>query len=192
MSTKEQAERLAQALTSLQYVEPVSFEGSEYGTIKALCRIKTEHLADWALVVTEILKTSEALEYAEQGWDSHICRLYMLRDGKLVYGWLVAITSQDMEETLSHLIPVIKKGALPPPAPVAVPTQTKPIIRRPTPDADAKGNPRVPPHHMVTEVPMAGLHPDMDRNAPSERTLGKGGYGMFSSKNLGSVFKPGK
>ena len=195
MSSKEQAERLAQALSSLKYVETISFEGSEYGTIKALCRISPDRLSDWALVVTSILRKAESLVGQDAQWDSHICRLYMLKNGDLVYGWLVAITAQYMDETLSHLIPSIKSHALglaPRPATDPIPV---PVVRRArgvqaAPDADSKGNPRVPPSHRVTEIPMAGLHPMLDRNAPSDGTLGKGGYGMFSSRKLGSVFRP--
>lgn len=203
MSTKEHAERLAQALSSLEYVEPISFEGSEHGTIKALCRVKPDKLSEWAEVVTSILRKAESLKGQGAQWDSHICRLYMLKEGNLVYGWLVAITAQYMDETLSHLVPTIKAHALglapkqnkdPIPVPSDVeevaPVAKKPIVPRAVPDADAKGNPRVHPSHRVTEIAMGGLHPMYDRNAPSEDTGGKGSYGMFTSKRLGSVFKP--
>jgi hypothetical protein len=201
MSSREHAERLAQALASLKYVEPISFEGSDFGTIKALCRIKSTHLAEWAKVVTGILTKAEALRGTDAVWDSHICRLYMLKDGKLAYGWLVAITSRYMDDCLAELVPTIKSYVLAPPAPVMVvraPAKELPPVQvvrsargiKAPPDADARGNPRVHPSHRVTKIQMAGLHPQLDRNAPSEDSLGKGTYGMFSSKRLGSVFKP--
>lgn len=198
MSSKEHAERLAQALASLRYVEPISFEGSDFGTIKALCRIRSSHLAEWAKVVASILKRSEALKGTDAVWDSHICRLYMLKNGNLAYGWLVAITSPYMDDTLAELVPTIKAHAPMQAAPRPAPAQQLApvhVVRpaqgpRAAPDADAKGNPRVPPNHKVSVVQMAGLHPQLDRNAPSEDSLGKGSYGMFTSKRLGSVFKP--
>lgn len=195
MSSKEHAERLAQALASLRYVEPISFEGSDFGTIKALCRIQSTHLAEWAKVVASILKRAEALKGTDAVWESHICRLYMLKNGNLAYGWLVAITSQYMDDTLAELVPTIKTHALVQvPVPVQRPAPVQPVRAaqgpRVAPDADAKGNPRVPPNHKVSVIPMAGLDPQLDRNAPSEDTLGKGSYGMFTSRKLGSVFKP--
>lgn len=198
MSSKEHAERLAQALASLKYVEPISFEGSDFGTIKALCRIQSTHLAEWATVVASILKRAEALKGTDAVWDSHICRLYMLKNGNLAYGWLVAITSHYMDDTLAELIPTIKSHVLAPAVPLLVapqrPAPVQPVRAaqgpRAAPDADSKGNPRVPPSHKVSVIPMAGLDPQLDRNAPSEDTLGKGSYGMFTSRKLGSVFKP--
>jgi len=205
MSADGHAERLARALGSLQYVEPISWEGTEFGTIKVLCRVQTSCLGRWAKIVEEILKRAESLEGEPEQWDSHICRLYMLKDGNLVYGWLVAITSPYMEDSLGALIPLLKARA-PAAKPNATPHTPHPSVTSQqtapnphqgkrvvlaVPESDRRGNPIVPDSHKVTMVPMAGLNPNLDRNAPSDNTEGKGAHGMFKSK-WGEPFKPGK
>lgn len=197
MSSKENADRLAQALSGLGYVEPITTEGGDFGTIKVLCRVKTDRLVEWANVVESILKRAVALDGDDSQWDSHICRLYMLKNGALVYGWMIAITARYMDSALSHIIPTIKTHVLAPPGIVmppdlapAAPTAKEAPILRAVPESDSKGNPIVPPTHRVDTIPMAGLDPQLDRNAPSEETKGKGGYGMFDSARLGSPFKP--
>lgn len=204
MSSNEHAERLARALGSLRYVEPVSWEGTDFGTIKVLCRVQPNCLNRWAKLVESVLRTAQSREKETDAWDSHICRLYMLKNNQLVYGWLVAITSPYMEDSLSVLIPTIKAHA--PQARPSTSYVAEPVItaqkeaprkdpsapRRvlSVPEADARGNPIVPDSHKVTTIPMAGLHPGHDRNAPSDRTEGKGAYGMFKSKRWGDAFKP--
>jgi len=190
MSSKENSERLAHALQNMKFVDPVSWEGTEFGTINVLCRVQSSSLSRWAKVVEAILKKAEELKGESSHWDSHICRLYMLKDERLVYAWLVAITSHYMDETLSELIPLLNTYA-----PSVRPSNTPhvpPVVvtRRAVPDADARGNPIVPESHKVTLIPMAGLNPMADRNAPTEEGGGKGAYGMFKSKTWGSAFRP--
>ena len=199
--SNENAERLASALSGLGYAEPVEWGEDEFGSVNVMCRIKSQSLGKWAQLVKNILVRSAALraEGNEAAWASHICRLYLLKNGELVYGWLVNISSPFMADSLSELIPVIKgQSSQEKKAPKPVIT-TKPALKvvpkkknvvRAVPDADARGNPIVPPSHRVTVVPMAGLDPELDRNAPSDMTEGKGAHGMFKSSKWGDSFKP--
>jgi hypothetical protein len=189
MSSNGYEDRLARAIESLSFAEPVETELDDYGTVKVQCRVKGDQLSRWAKLVEDILRAGENTGL----WHSHICRLYMLRNDQLVYGWLVAITSPNLSVTMDELVPIVRKHASVPPAPRRPAPQQPPQnvvpIRRPTPEADAKGNPIVPDEFKMDDrdIPMAGLHPNTDRNAPKD---GRGSWTIFNSKRYGGTFKP--
>jgi len=194
MSSKEHAERLAHALDSLPFVTALN---AEFGSsnVQILCRIQKGAETKWAHIVEKILLAAEANKGRECYWVSHICRLYFVRDGKMVYGWHVGITSNFMSETLGELIRSFiservptQLRAAPPPKHLAVPSPSSVRRQAAAPESDPRGNPKVPPHHRVEEIPMAGLDPYLDRNYPNRE--GVGAHGMFGSQRLGNPFKP--
>ena len=190
MSSKEHADRLAHALNSLQFVETVN---ADFGNahVQLLCRVQRGAEVKWAQVVEGILLAAESVHGQEKYWVTHICRLYFLREGKMLYGWHVGITSNFMEESLGEIVrsfasqrPAAQMRAVP----NIPPTQPSPRRVVGVIEADAKGNPKVPPSHRVEVVPMAGLDPDLDRNYPNDD--GTGVYGLYGSKKLGNPFRP--
>ena len=190
--SKENSERLSIALRKLGYVDPVSWDSDLGGTVKALCRVRNDMSSKWAKVVEGILLRAEDLRDTDASWNSHICRLYMLKDRKLVYGWLVAITAKNPDTAIQEVVKVIMDFAPRPKAPL--PGQDMGVVLRThAPPADAKGNPIVPESHRVEVIPMAGLHPKFQRNYPTPpgkdgRGGGRGAFGL-ESEGLG-MFKP--
>lgn len=196
--SKENAERLATTLSKLGYVDPVSWDADLDGTVKVLCRLRSDKSAQWAKVVESILIKADDLKETPAKWDSHICRLYMLKGRKLVYGWLIAITAEYIDTAIQEVVSVIMKHVPKPKAPLQgqQPNQINGVmLRGPSLGADAKGNPIVDEKYRTEIIPMAGLPPDYQRNMPSRpaddgRGGGKGAYGVGGSKRLGVFIPP--
>jgi hypothetical protein len=77
-------ENLAKALTDSGYVEALdsgSFDRGHY----VLCRQVPGQEQAWLGVIESILQETESL-------DVHICRRYLLKDGRMVYGWHLSYT----------------------------------------------------------------------------------------------------
>ena len=192
--SKENAERLAATLKKLGYVDPVNWDADLGGTVKVLCRLKSDKasLAKWAKVVESILIKADDLKDTPSAWDSHICRLYMLKGRKLVYGWLIAITAENIDTVTNEVVGVIMGHVPKPKAPLH--GQAPEIrLRSSSPAADVRGNPIVDEKYRTEVIPMAGLPANYQRNMPSKpskdgRGGGKGAYGVGNS-GLG-VFTP--
>ena len=182
MSSKEHAEYLSGVVNGLGFMETIQ-TGYYNMSVQVICRLQAGYAEPWAKVVEQILLMGESL--AEQGFpcDIHVCRLYFLKQGKMVYGWHINITSDHMNEVLRLLgTLLLKVSPRPvdhprmretlrkdrfqehpndiPPAPGSSGVQRRHISkrdeRRPqrVHEADAKGNPIVPRDHMVTVQSM--------------------------------------
>ena len=164
-------QRVMRALAATGFVEPASSEADKY-SIRLMCRVRGGRMEEWASLVEDILIASE--DDRNQGiyWQAHISRLYMLKDRKLVYGWLFALTAQEnIGPVLNNILSVINRYKKESPAGAQV------FRPPPRPEADAKGNPIVPNEFLQEDKPlaMAGMDPDTDRNAYAN---GKGAFTM--------------
>jgi len=59
-----------------------------------LCRVNEKEEPHWQGFVAETLKRLEK----EKGWDAHICKRYMWRDGKLFYAWCLLLAVETVKE----------------------------------------------------------------------------------------------
>ena len=177
MSSKEHAEYLANSINALGYMETVQ-TGYYNLSVQVICRLRAGYAESWAKVVEKLLLMAEALGTKGYPCDVHVCRLYFLKEGRMVYGWHINITSEYMNEVLGLLSsqltqvsprPVdhpnmrqdLRKDRFmehppppnPPPGHSGVQRRQilKPDERRPqrVHEADASGNPIVPKEHMV-------------------------------------------
>jgi hypothetical protein len=104
MSSKELTDAFARSLTGLGFVEIISAEFDEMN-VQFMCRVGKGAERKWARIVKSILVTCEAAD----DYPPHICRLYFLKEGRLVYGWHINITSDDMLRTLQGLDSALQK-----------------------------------------------------------------------------------
>lgn len=186
--SNELVERVVHSLNSLPCVEVVESGGDQYH-VQALCRVDKKKLNQWASIAEALLLAQD-----DEGdiWSTHISRIYMLKNRRLVYGWMVVFTSEILEEIIPIVVKVIR-GFIPtrsdtvPAGKTSEASSNAPAVRRAAPNPDAKGYPQVPEGQKVWEQPMAGLPQDFDRNAPAD---GRGAYGLYRSNTLGDAFKP--
>lgn len=171
MSSKEIADRFGHTLSALPFVEAISSNHTVNG-VKVLCRVAAGHDKAWAGLVEKILRAGISSSYA-----THICRLYFLHNGSMVYGWHVGITSDSIQDSLDVIIPLIIPPRPSIPKPGKAPRHIAPYS--PPLQADAKGNPIV--DKQVTEMAFTGMEGMSDRNTP-RRGSTKGAY-YSGSKN---------
>ena len=104
MSPKELLDAFGRSLTGLGFIEIIQSEFDELN-VQYMCRVSRGSEREWARVVRALLTTCEVGD----DYPPHICRLYFLKGGNLVYGWHINITSEDMPRTLQNLDSTIQK-----------------------------------------------------------------------------------
>ncbi len=109
MSAQAYADRLATALTRTGMVEPVNATFS-HNRVGILMRVKAGVEQTWNTLITNMLLSTEFFSNQAHRWDIHICRMYFLREKKLVFGWSINVTSLDMSHSLDELIRVVNGG----------------------------------------------------------------------------------
>lgn len=78
---------LREALFATGMVQPL--DGSGKGkSVSLLCRQIKGQEAAWILAIDRILEVSES-----EGFDSHICRRYVRREGKIAFGWFLEFSA---------------------------------------------------------------------------------------------------
>ena len=111
MSSKAYADRLAKSLESTGLVQAVNSSHGE-SQVKVLCRVLEGCESGWVKLVRLVLMATQAEAEKPHGWQTHICRLYFLKEVKnelkLVFGWNVSIQARDMGVSLDFLGRVIR------------------------------------------------------------------------------------
>lgn len=193
------SQQLAQALNSLSFVQAIEDEQSGNG-LNILCRLKPNSESLWATLAEAVLREGARRANRPEYWHAHIARVYMLRDERLVYGWVFVIQSNDIAKSMQVLLELISNfgKALSAPArpqqndddydaPEAIVEDEDysepetPMPKGYVPEADERGNPIVPREHRVKSIQMAGLPKNYDRNAPDPETA-KGGWTLEGKK----------
>ena len=201
MSRSEEHVLFEQALSGLKYLDVVDSQSNLYEA-KALCRIDRRFNKQWATALESLLRSAE--DWGDNEWsvELEVYKQYFLKNGKMVYGWVIHLTSTNLDLAVSKLggalVPFssravdstslrtdLKKSRSaehpPPKRAKGVPLRylAEKDVRRPVRklESDAKGNPIVPEEHRVWEQPMAGMPGDYDRNSPNK---GKGAFGMLT------------
>jgi hypothetical protein len=107
MSSKAYADRLARALEATGLAQAVN---STYGEsqVRVLCRVLPGKDDEWVGLVRRLLLATEIEQGRPYSWQAHICRLYFLKEKKLVFGWNVSIQSLDMSTSLDYLNRVVR------------------------------------------------------------------------------------
>lgn len=203
--------KLAQAINQLPFASAVEHE-QQASAINVLCRIKPGNEAAWAAVAERVLREANKYQGTQDFWHTHIARLYMLRNNKLVYGWTFGVMSQKPENSIAIIVNIlnaISGGQNPQPAPEEQTDEEEesddgeggeegsgtdedddytdaegPLPRGAVPEADIRGNPIVPRSARIKKIEMAGLPKNFDRNAPTKRNKNKGSWGIGSGRNF--------
>lgn len=168
MSAKEVEFSFKSALMSTGLVQPVE-STSKGGKLSALCRQVPGQEAGWLQVLPRLLKASE-----EFGFDLHLCRKYVLRNGRLVYGWYIGVESKNtkslmdavinLNEILSKAKPILNKPAHLAPGkhptqkskdPLAAGYQPGPDFKPPKPKKVAPGRPQYETDNYRKKIPYA-------------------------------------
>ena len=146
MSSKAYADRLATAITSTGLAEPVNSTFSD-NRVSVLLRVKNGVEQQWNDLIRNILLATDYFAKEAHAWNTHICRTYFLKqiknEKKLVFGWSITITSQDLVNSLDEVSRVIRGGD---------PEPSKEVINE------------------VTEFPLVGVK--MERNVPGSTGKG--------------------
>ena len=100
--------QLAIALNELSFVQ--ALESEQQGqAINVLCRVKPGSGVLWASLAERILRESNRQESEGSNWHTHIARVYMLRDNRLVYGWVFVIQSSNIGKTIPTVVALINQ-----------------------------------------------------------------------------------
>lgn len=121
MAMKAELE-LREILLTTGLVQPISTTGAK-NKVSALCRQLPGQEKPWLQVVSNVLKAS----FGDDELHFHVCRQYVWRDERMVFGWHIAIEGKgvkDLDRQLDWLRDAVR-GVQPvfdaPPAPRAVP-----------------------------------------------------------------------
>jgi len=179
MSAKTHADRLSRALSMANLFETVE-SSTEENQLTLLGRVSKESRPRWDRFMTSLMTAETGFQEADQVfWRSHFCQRYLLKNGRLVYGWNVALRASDLGSALDVIMPLIKgeetSSVLPAPTSSGAskhPLYTKKII--PTEGADIE----------VETGPLPGA---FGERRPNES--GKGGY-LIGSKDGSKNFRP--
>jgi hypothetical protein len=134
---------LREILLTTGLVQPIKVEGRG-GRLSALCREVPGQAQAWLKVVETLLRESAGTDMS-----FHMCRQYVWKDGRMVFGWHVGVEAKSasdsalhitwLRELLRNIEPELTQEA--PPAAVASPT-TAPPPEEDDPDLEA---PELPP-----------------------------------------------
>lgn len=149
MSSQAYADRLARAIEVTGLAEAVNTNFGD-GRISVLLRVKQGVEPKWNDVIRNVLLATDFFAKQAHAWHSHICRVYFLKEvgneKRLVFGWNISITSQDMTHSLDEVVRVLQGG-------------------------DPEPKPTTGPHE-ITEFPLVGVRGE--RNVPG--ASGKGAH----------------
>jgi hypothetical protein len=113
MSSQAHANRLAHDLSSTGLVEPVNSTFTD-NRVSVLLRVKMGVEQQWNTMIRNILLATDFFAKEAHAWNAHICRTYFLKqiknEKKLVFGWSITITSQDMSTSIDEINRVLHGG----------------------------------------------------------------------------------
>jgi hypothetical protein len=185
MNTAKASLELKSALLMTGLVQPVSSE-TEVRKISVLCRQVPGQESAWLKVVHKLLEKAE-----ETSIDLLVCRRYLLKDGRMVFGWYLEIHGKKaaaISAATSVLIEVLE-GAKPslvstPEVPQARPVVSTPVVQEspktPPKKEESRGsmsvnvihrkvNPQTGQITEITEMPLPHVYRDL--NVPTEPTF---------------------
>lgn len=132
-------QKLRETLFMTGLVQPVENTGRG-GILSILCRQMPGQEKAWLEVVDALLTSSE-----KDGYDLHICRRYLRKDGRMVFGWCLRIetpNAKSLGEVIEKVCPVLSAATLSKLTPVAepavvvqtpvVPVTPLPVVAPPT------------------------------------------------------------
>lgn len=128
---------LKSAIISTGLLQPVSSQSSRM-SVSVLCRQVQGQETAWLETLKQLLEAGEAT-----GSTFHICRKYLLKDGKLVYGWHFQIESKsELKAKLEVAKSVLAKAQ---PSLAVEEEEPKPVLQSKLPKAHVK--PAAPGQH---------------------------------------------
>jgi hypothetical protein len=109
---------LREALLTTGLIVPVKVE-SQGGRLSALCREVPQQAAKWMEVMNNILSRSVGTDLS-----FHLCRQYVWKDERMVFGWHVGIEAKGVKDLQRHVD--FLKEVLGEATPELVPAEVKP------------------------------------------------------------------
>lgn len=175
MSSKASMQ-LQSALIATGLVQPVS-EKSKGGYVEVLCRQIPGQEKPWLKVVESLLTYADGAE-GSLNFELHICRRYVRKNGQMVFGWHISITSRSAKVlwlSVEHVVAEVLSKATPSlegpvteerPAPQVVSQAPQADNRRPLAPGQHPQNqsapPRLPgPPGAVIGTPPPGFKPSV-------------------------------
>lgn len=172
-------DELVQSLNETGMVEVITSDHK--GTkLSVLCRQKPNTDKDWLKLVNNLLVNTEKLKT-----ETHICRRYLLKNGKMVYGWHISFTGKSLSKDLKMVLAalgfaksVIDSTKRPPQQPTkALPGKSAPRIKTVSTGVDEEGK-----AIEIKEMPLPWASKRHDMNIPSSE--GKGAWGVGSKASF--------
>lgn len=129
---------LREALYATGLVQPLNATSHGKG-VSVICRQLPGYEKPWLQVVDRLLEAAEAA-----GHDIHICRRYVRKEGRMVFGWHLGVEAKNAKtlvEVVDLLVPILKMGQeLSVAPPEAIPVQKhRSAYQDRTPDSIKKG-----------------------------------------------------
>lgn len=113
MSSQAYADRMGQSISRTGLAEPVNATFGE-NKVSVLIRVKNGVDHKWNDLIKNVLLATDHFDKEAFAWQSHICRTYFLRkvgaEKKMVFGWSITITSQDLSFALDEVVRVMNGG----------------------------------------------------------------------------------
>lgn len=99
-------ESLREALYATGLVQPLDSDGRG-GYVYCLCRQVPGQEASWIKTVDQLLTA------ADGSVDLHVCRRYVRREGRMVFGWFIAVETKNAKDLVTAVDVVVEvlKGA---------------------------------------------------------------------------------
>lgn len=102
-------EALREALYGTGLVQPVDAKGRG-GAVSCLCRQLPGQEAPWIAVVDQLLSVADGNSLFV---DFHVCRRYVRREGKMVFGWFLGIEAKNaagLVEAVGAIVTILKSA----------------------------------------------------------------------------------
>ncbi len=98
---------LHDALSSTGLVQPIE-SISKGGSASCLCRQVQKYEKAWLRLIDMILEAAH-----DNNIDVHICRRYIRKDGRMVFGWFIEVSAKSaklLPDAVNILLPILKES----------------------------------------------------------------------------------
>jgi hypothetical protein len=113
MSSSAHADRLAHMINATGLAQVVN-QTFRDGQVTALFRVLPNNEAGWNVMMVKLLEATEHQIEGTPPWKLDISKPYMLKGGKLVFGWRLSLQSADTSFALDVLNSILKGNGVPP------------------------------------------------------------------------------
>jgi hypothetical protein len=187
---------LREALYSTGLVQPLD-GGGRGGSIHLLCRQVSGQEQGWIQAIDRILALAETM-----GFETHLCRRYVRKDGKLAFGWFISVEAKSAKELTGAVEALVQTLRSTPVAKPRVQAPKAAVIRKmtgadPREPSDDLEDPVPPPDLKISlkktrdgqeEMPLPHVYGDINRPKPGSN---KGAASLLNNSELFKGIKNG-